>query len=122
MAPDARSRPYPFDAERHWPFAGRVRQPWAGLILIGSCVTDRIFAALGGPMHTARGSDLVGIVFGAMLLTYSLENWPVANQKQSALGLSMMIRTLALVSVLAVLCFDIVRAPDYAVTVWVFVA
>ena len=62
------------DAERHWPISSS--RPWlkgtfwAVLILIGSVITDKAFTALGRPMHTARGADLVGIIFGAMLLFF----------------------------------------------------
>jgi hypothetical protein len=95
---------------------------WAVLIVIGTFVTHAIFNALGMPIITPRGVDLLSLLFIGMLLFYALESWPFAEKKQPAQG-GLLITSVLVVSVLAYpVLFSMLKVADYATTVWAFVS
>lgn len=108
---------WPIPSSRPW----RKGFLWTILILAGSLLTDELFTRLGAPLGTPRGSDLVAVIFAAMLVTYSIEDRHLPQVRQPALGLLKIAATLALSSALACLFFRIIQLDDYVLSGWVWV-
>jgi hypothetical protein len=94
---------------------------WTVLILAGSFLANRLFIWLGAPLDTPRGADLVAVIFAAMLVTYSLDRWPLPAYRQPELGLIKIISTIGLSLLLALVFFKILQLEEYSLSNWVWV-
>jgi len=95
---------------------------WTVVILGFTWVTNLIFNAIGTPIGSARGIDLLALVFGGIMLGYAFEGWPFAKKKQPAQGLLYIISVLVLTVIAYPIIFNFFGAGEYAVNNWVFTA
>jgi len=108
---------WPVPASRPW----RKGIFWLAVILAGSFLTHRVFSAMACGADTVCGEDLMAVIFGAMLLPYSLEGWPFAGLKQPAQGLLLIASTLTLSAAIYLFTFGVLRLPTGILAPWVFV-